>query len=219
MNGEATRKLLQENAAIKMDGVILAGGKGIRMNRKMKALLPIGRDLIINRITARMAVICNHLIVVVGSLQQLEVLSGLGIQTVLDPIPDQGPLAAFKTALDNLADDGVVWITASDMPFISVEAAQYMSLIMERSGSIAVVPEIDGRLHPLHAIYRKECRGQAANCLAEGQRGMKDMLNQLDFIRITKHQFAMEGIDPRFTVNVNTPEEYCEALLMEDAYE
>lgn len=217
MNGKGEGKLSLE--VTKLDGIVLAGGKGRRMNGKMKALLPIGGDLMIERITSRMSVLCENLIVVVGSLQQMEDLSGMGFQIIRDPIPDQGPLAAFKIALDRIADNKVAWVTACDMPFISAEAAQCMALKMERSGSIAVVPEINGRLHPLHAIYRKECREQAANCLAEGRRGMKDMLYKLDFIRMTEQQFAKDGIDPRFTVNVNTPEEYREALLTEDAYE
>ncbi|WP_173275618.1 molybdenum cofactor guanylyltransferase [Paenibacillus sp. NEAU-GSW1] len=204
-----------QSAKLGMDGIILAGGRSSRMNGQTKALLPFGESAMLDRIISRMSLVCDSLVVVVATEEQYDAMSGRGVRTLIDRLPQQGPLAALHTALEQTEPGKLHWATACDMPFISETAAVWMKQKLERSGKMAIVPEIGGKLHPLHAIYRTECAVAAAEFLAEGRLGMMSLLDRIDFDIVKEKPFAEAGIDVRFAFNMNTPEQYEKALRME----
>lgn len=193
-----------------IDGIILAGGQSRRMGGSMKALLPVGEQTMIERVREKMQQLCGKITAVVASEEQAKLLSDLKLPTVIDTLPGQGPLAALHSAFQN-SRYSVLWVSACDMPFVSEKAAALLVDYMERSGSMAAVPEIHGRLHPLQAIYRAECAEPAQQCLMDGDYSMKGFLKRIPYVRVTEEQFAAAGIHLNFVDNINTPEEYQEA--------
>jgi molybdopterin-guanine dinucleotide biosynthesis protein A len=193
-----------------LDGIILAGGQSRRMGGSMKALLPVGEQLMIERVREKMQLLCSNITAVAASEEQAKRLSDLKLATVIDTSPGQGPLAALVTAFQ-YSRHSALWVSACDMPFVSEKAAALLVDYMERSGSMAAVPVINGRLHPLQAVYRAECAEQAKQCLLDGDYSMKGFLKRISHVRVTEEPFAAAGIHLNFVDNINTPEEYQEA--------
>ncbi|MGO4107236.1 molybdenum cofactor guanylyltransferase [Paenibacillus sp. YAF4_2] len=195
-----------------LDGIILAGGQSRRMGGSMKALLPVGEQVMIERVREKMQLLCGNITAVVASEEQIKLLSELKLPTLIDTSPGQGPLAALHTAFQ-YSNHSVLWVSACDMPFVSEKAAALLVDYMERSGSMAAVPEIHGRLHPLQAVYRVECAVQTQQCLLDGDYSMKGFLKRIPYVRVNEEQFMAAGILLNFVDNINTPEEYQEAQL------
>ncbi|CAM3112141.1 molybdenum cofactor guanylyltransferase [Paenibacillus lupini] len=195
-----------------LDGIILAGGQSRRMGGSMKALLPVGEQLMIERVREKMQLLCSNITAVAASEEQAKRLSDLKLVTVIDTSPGQGPLAALVTAFQ-YSRHSALWVSACDMPFVSEKAAALLVDYMERSGSMAAVPEINGRLHPLQAVYRAECAEQAQQCLLDGDYSMKGFLKRISYVRVTEEPFAAAGIHLNFVDNINTPDEYQNAQL------
>ncbi|WP_272945262.1 molybdenum cofactor guanylyltransferase [Paenibacillus gorillae] len=199
-----------------MDGIILAGGQSRRMNGKPKALLPFGGSRMLERLLSRMSPVCGTLTVVAGTSKQAQAFAGAAIHTLVDRQPQQGPLAALHLALEQSNSERLQWVTACDMPFLSAEAAVWMQQRLQRSGSMAVVPEIGGKLHPLQAIYRPACASAAATCLEDGSRGMMSLFHLIDVEILKETDFVDAGHDIRFAFNMNTPADYTQALMLEN---
>ncbi|GIO14184.1 molybdenum cofactor guanylyltransferase [Cohnella xylanilytica] len=198
----------------RLTGLILAGGASRRMGGVAKAFLPVeGREMI-RRVADRMEAVCAEVRIAAGAGHpNLEELASLGCPLVFDAFADGGPLAGLLAGL-SAAGEGIVWASACDMPFVSAEAAVWMGERLERTrgGEMAAVPEIGGRLHPLQAVYRAECSREAKACLARGERRLTEFARRIRPLVIREEEFAAAGIDLRFVANVNTPEEYRQAL-------
>lgn len=194
-----------------LEGVILAGGRGRRMGGVNKGRLQVSGVPMIESIAGQMRDACVSFSIAVASDEQAALYAGLGVPAYPDALPGCGPLAAVHAALCR-AERPMVWISACDMPFVSAAAALVMKDALLSSGAEAAVPRIGGRLHPLQAVYRAECREAAYGCLAGGEYRMLALLERLNVVRLSEEHFAAEGIDCRFVANVNTPEEY-ERLL------
>ncbi|WP_435170949.1 molybdenum cofactor guanylyltransferase [Paenibacillus glycanilyticus] len=196
-------------------GIILAGGQGRRMGGLMKALLPIGGQFMIERVRDNMLPLCGSVTAVVASEDQAKLLSGLRLPCLIDAAPGQGPLAALHTAFEYNCYSAL-WISACDMPFVSGKAAAILQHRMEESGSLAAVPEVNGRLHPLHAIYRAECLEQVERCLREGDYSMNGFLKRINYAKVPEEKFKAAGISHSFVDNINTPEQYEEAKIRKE---
>ena len=137
-----------------VSGIVLAGGKSRRLGRD-KAVEPLGGEPLITRVLARLSRIAEHAVVVVNEAARASVLPlGDSARAAVDLYPDSGSLGGIFTGLTAAdAEWGVV--VACDMPFLSVGLLEHMLTL--RSGHDAVVPVLEGRPEPTHAIYSKAC--------------------------------------------------------------
>lgn len=212
MGQAAESEIKQRIKRAQLGGIILAGGQSRRMGGMMKALLPIGEQFMVEHVRDKMRLICGSVTAIVASEEQAKLLSRLKLPSLLDASPGQGPLAALHTALE-YSRDKVLWVSACDMPFVSAQAAACLIEQMEANGSMAAVPQINGQLHPLQAIYRVECLERIEQCLQTGDYSMKGYLKRIDYVRVTEDRFYACGIDLSFVDNINTPEQYREARM------
>jgi molybdopterin-guanine dinucleotide biosynthesis protein A len=91
------------------------------------------------------------------------------------------------------------------MPFLRIEPIRY--LVSRLRDQDAVVPQWNGDIEPLHALYAARLRGPIAVAVAQGARAMRDFLPQIEVDFVS--QAAMErvaGAAEAFR-NVNTPED------------
>ena len=128
---------------------------------------------------------------------------------VHDERPGQGPLAGLEVGLREISQ-ALAFVSSCDAPFLDPLLVREL---VDRAGDFdVVVPEWDGRLHPLHAVYRASIQPVVAQQLAEGRRRVMDLL------ALVRTRVVPEGevrvIDPegRSFHNMNTPEEYQRAL-------
>ncbi|MBA4493801.1 molybdenum cofactor guanylyltransferase [Paenactinomyces guangxiensis] len=196
-----------------MTGVILAGGKNRRMNGKIKALLTFGGETLLQRQIREMKPVCDELFLVTNQPEHFTPLIGGEVQLIGDDIPAKGPLSGMHAAFSR-AGHRDVWVVGCDMPFISGAVAQALADCKHRRNCDAVVPVIDGRLHPLHGVYSRECADVIVELLRKDFCQVKQFLQKIDWQTADNSFFLKRGFDLHFVLNVNTPEQYEKALAL-----
>ena len=131
-------------------GIILAGGKSSRFGSN-KALATFNGTPLIERVTDVLGRIFKNLMIITNSPLEY---SYLKIPLHQDLVKGLGPVGGIYTGLDAL-DDGWAFFCACDMPFINEGLVRYITGV--RDGFDAVVPKVDWKIEPLHALYSKNC--------------------------------------------------------------
>lgn len=133
-----------------MTGAILAGGRSSRMGTN-KALLAFGGRTIIAGVLEGIRPLFDEVIVVANDR---EAYRDLGVPIVLDRVPDKGSLGGIYTAVVT-ARHSHAFCIACDMPFPN--PALIARLRDLAPGYDVVVPRAGEGVHPLHAVYGKDC--------------------------------------------------------------
>lgn len=189
--------------------IILAGGKSSRMGRN-KALLLIGGISTIERIKNSLSEEFEDILLVANDV---ELYQFLNLPITEDKVIDKGPLAGIQAGLLAAQNDINVFI-ACDMPFISPQLAH---ILVERSeGYDAVVPVINGHIHPLFAVYKKSILTAIDDCFGKDELRMKDLLNRVNVNYVTEQELPNKEIAnlEQYFYNMNHPSEYEEAKKM-----
>ncbi|WP_413305110.1 molybdenum cofactor guanylyltransferase [Bacillus sp. 1P10SD] len=197
---------------MKAAAIILSGGKSSRMGTN-KALLKINEKTNIERIADTLKPLFDDIILVTNNPESYEFL---GLKMVKDHYPGMGPLAGVHAGL-NHSDYDVNFIVACDMPFVSGELAQ--ALVHFCSHYDAVIPVINGKQHPLFAVFKKEIASKVAGCIEEGTLRMKHLLDRLHVLYVTERELqsnSLLDLDKVF-FNMNHPNEYEDAKKWAEA--
>ena len=183
-----------------LTGIILSGGKNIRMG-KNKAFIEIGGTPIIQRIQTLFERLFDEIIIVT---HQKELFSNLHANIYPDLIPNQGVLGGLYTGLF-FSSFTFSFCVACDMPFLKDSVIKY--LINNIENSDVVVPKTKDGLHPLHAIYSKNCLEPIKKIINLKKYRIVDFYPMVKVKIIDEHEFFF--LDPmrESFINVNTPEE------------
>jgi FdhD protein len=181
--------------------VILAGGNSTRM-KSNKALLPYRGERFIERIYRQLADIFPEVILVTNTPEMYRFLP---CQTVADHFPGMGSLAGIHAGLSHSTTPHI-FVVACDMP--DLNDALIRQLVSKADGNDVVIPESEGGLEPLHAVYGKGCLPAMEKTLSSGKRRIVECFDQLKVTVVSREEISR--IDPEFLSfrNINTPEEY-----------
>jgi molybdopterin-guanine dinucleotide biosynthesis protein A len=183
-----------------MTGIILAGGKNLRMGQN-KAFLLVQGKRIIDRTRSIFIELFDEVLLVTNS--PLEYLD-LNLRIVTDLYPEKGALGGVFTGLFH-ASYSHAFVAACDMPFLN--RALISHLIALSPGFDIVIPKTEDGWQPLHAIYSRRCMRFMEQLLLKGA------LKIIDFFpKVKKREVSTEEIlplDPQLLsfLNVNTPED------------
>lgn len=198
-----------------LTGVILAGGENRRMGGRMKALLSFGRESILERQMAMMKTVCQELIIVTNQPDLFSHLDGdHDVQIITDKMPGKGPLAGIHAAAVHTRHDHL-WVVACDMPYISPGAAKILLSGQREKNHDAAVPIVDGRIQPLHAVYTRRTLPILEDVLQAGEYKVQAFLDKINWLPVQEDLFLSKKIGSRFIMNLNTPEEYEQALKID----
>ncbi len=179
-------------------GVILAGGKSTRLPPD-KALMPVDGKRLIEHVAGVLGDACDNVIMVTD---RPEAYSFLGLPAVADRYPGRGPLAGIHAAL-KVAPTPFVFVSACDMPFISVDLIRFS--VSVAAGYDAVVPYPDGeRPEPAHALYGQTCLPHVERCLRAGQTKVFSFFAQVAVRRLERPEIERFGPPEAIFLNVNT---------------
>jgi molybdopterin-guanine dinucleotide biosynthesis protein A len=183
-----------------LTGVILSGGKSIRMGEN-KAFIKIEGTPIIQRIQTLFERLFDEIIIVT---HQKELFSNLDAKIYPDLIPNRGVLGGLYTGLF-FSSFTFSFCVACDMPFLKESVIKY--LIKNIGDSDVVVPKTKDGLQPLHAIYSKNCLEPIKKIIDLGKYKTVDFYPMVKVKIIDEHEFF--SLDPmrESFINVNTPEE------------
>ncbi len=181
-------------------GVILAGGKGRRLNCPKPLLDLTGRPLIEDMLEKHATLFRKVLIVVDREDSELGCYAGEHVRLVPDLVRGKGPLGGIYTALD-AASSEFIFVMACDMPFACLELAWVM---MERApGHQAVVPRQGNLIEPLFAVYRRDILPEVGARVARGDLKIHELLDALDVAYV---EDEVQAADPSGLCffNINT---------------
>lgn len=190
---------------ISFSGIVLAGGESRRMGRP-KALLPFAGEILIVRVLKRLSAVTDEQVVVVAPGQDLP---DLPARLVRDSEPHRGPVAGLAVGLA-AARAPRAFVTSCDSPFLNLGLVRWM--LAESAGWDVVVPEWEGRLNPLHAVYATALAGTYRRLLEAGRSRPVDAYPEAR-VRVVREE-EIRHLDPlgRSLTNMNSPEEYERAL-------
>lgn len=201
-------------------GIVLCGGRSTRMGQD-KALLPYAGETLLAHVTRRVAAIASPVIVVEGFSAEPDTWTyslppDLAVLRTRDAAPDRGPLEGLAAGL-RLAQQHAsqAFVTTCDAPELQ---AGFVTKLQELLGEHdAAAPWIDGRWHPLSAIYRCQVLEQVARHLQADRLRMIDLVEAIDTRRVTADE--LYDADPGLLSlhNLNRPAEYQAALREAEA--
>ncbi|MGB7062464.1 MAG: molybdenum cofactor guanylyltransferase [Candidatus Zixiibacteriota bacterium] len=179
-------------------GIILAGGKGSRINKnKALIMLPDGKALIQRSIGVLKDIFTEILIVA----NQKDTYGGFGVQVVGDLIEGKGPLGGILTGLA-YSTSHFNFVIGCDMPF---PQPGLIELLLEKCGDYdVVIPEAGGEVEPLFAVYSKNCLPVFIDHLLKHDLKIRNVLAELRVRRVSDKE--IDRVDPRFLsfTNINT---------------
>jgi molybdenum cofactor guanylyltransferase len=189
-------------------GLILAGGSSSRMRRD-KAVLQYRGESQLDR---AFELASRHVANVFVSVRADQTADPTRAQhpMIVDSVAGQGPIVGICSAL--AAFPHVAWLVlACDLPYLS--DAALVQLLRERDVNGLVTAfrsTYDGLPEPLCAIWEPSAAPVLASYQSEGGRCPRKFL-------IRHAVRLLEPLDRRALDNVNTPEEYAQALTTLDA--
>ena len=192
-------------------GIVLAGGMSRRLGRD-KALEPVGGEPLLRRVIGRLSEVSQETVVVVADAERATGLllpDSAGV--VVDVYPGKGSLGGI---FSGLSASGLDWgiVVACDMPFLNVDLLRHMLSL--RKGCDAVVPVVDGRPEPTHAVYYRGCLSSIESRLQADDLKITRFFDEVRVRYVTQEEIA--GFDPEYLsfFNVNTQEDLDRALTL-----
>jgi len=185
---------------VKTTGIILAGGKNLRMGQN-KAFLEVQGERIIDRIKRIFVDLFDEVMLVTNSPRDY---LDLNLRIISDLYRERGSLAGIFTGLFH-ASFSHAFVAACDMPFLN--PALIAHLVGLSPGYDIVIPRTEDGLQPLHAVYSRKCLPFMEDLLREGN------LKILDFFHRVKKREVPAGemipLDPHLSsfLNLNSPED------------
>lgn len=195
-----------ENPAL----IINAGGDGRRMGAN-KALLPTpphARPLLEHMLT-RLAPLAARPIIVVANDPAVArtVQTSLDVRYVTDAYPQGGALGGIATGLSY--SPGWAWVLACDLPFVDPGLLQRLAAYAQPHAPVDVVlPRVDGRLQPLHALYHARALPSMIAFLQTGQRRALDFLAAARVREVDEADLDLPDGPFHSFYNANTPAEW-----------
>lgn len=181
-------------------GVILAGGKSSRFGSN-KAFALIDGTPLIERVLAVLKGLFPENIIITNSPGQYR---HLGVSMHEDIIKGAGPLGGIYTGLSAIHTQWA-FVAACDQPFLNPALIRHMLGLMD--GHDAVVPRMDWKIEPLHALFSRRCLEPVERLVKKGSYQVIGFLSEVRVKYIDAEEIGL--FDPHFRsfVNVNRPEE------------
>jgi molybdenum cofactor guanylyltransferase len=189
-------------------GFILAGGGSSRMGRP-KALLELAGEPLIIR-TARLVESVAGPSAVVGDSAEVR---ALGLRTVADDWPGEGPLGGIATAL-RVSSAPWSLIVACDLPYLTQPWLEYLAGRALASRAEAVIPVNQHGSQPLCAAYHESAQPGIRGALLLGTRKLKDAIENLSVEIVEPAEWKAFDSGGLLFKNMNSPEDYEEARAL-----
>jgi molybdopterin-guanine dinucleotide biosynthesis protein A len=191
------------------NGVIVAGGRSVRMGETEKALVEVGGTPLVRRVADRLLETADRLVVNCRDDQRGVIetaLSGIDPEPrfAIDPAPDRGPVAGIETGLQAVETDYAA-VAAVDMPFLDPDLVSY--LFERAAGHDAAIPRPSEWFEPLHAVYRTDPMVEACErALEEPHPRIIEPLSSLDRVIVDRAELLEHGSLDSFE-GIDTPED------------
>jgi len=189
-------------------GVILAGGKSRRFGRN-KAFAEVNGRQLIERVIAVLGSVFKELIIITNDPNEY---SFLGLPMYEDLVKGLGPIGGLYTGLEKIRDNNGFFV-ACDMPFMNGDLIRHMAEL--KNDFDAVVPKIDWKMEPLHALYSKSCLPAIRNLIASEECMINKFFLKIHARFLNENEIRVYDPFLRSFFNINQPNELLEAMAWE----
>ena len=197
-------------------GVVLAGGLSRRLGRD-KAVEVFDREPLVHRVIGRLSELVDEVVVVANNSERAGALPlPDGVKTAVDIYPDTGSLGGIFTGVSFVESEWSI-VVACDMPFLNMDLFTHMLTLCPDQD--VVVPVLDGRPEPTHAIYSKSCLEHIETRLRVNDLKITRFFDDVRVQYVL--QETIDLYDPRRIsfFNVNTPTDLaCALSLLAEGY-
>jgi len=186
-------------------GLILAGGRGLRLGGRDKALVELAGRPLLAHVAARLKPQAAPLIISANGDPARFAAFGLAV------LPDEtgtfaGPLAGILAAMEHLAAGsagaGLLLSAPTDCPFLPPDLAARLEAAMRETGAAVAFASSGGRDHPVIALWSLGLRDALRRALSHGRHGVMAFIVGQHHANVS---WPTAPHDPFF--NVNTPED------------
>lgn len=188
-------------------GVLIAGGKSRRMGRDKRFLKVAGESVFDQSLSLLRTIFEENLVVLAEPIDGLEVQD---CSVVYDVVRNTGSLGGLLTGL--LASTrGRVFAVACDMPFLDQDVIRFMSSCDPTADVVAA--RLEGRFHPMHAVYSKRCVPFLQGMAERGELKIQALFRreELKVTVLTEADFLHFQSGIRSFRNINTPDDLASA--------
>ena len=194
-----------------VSGVVLAGGRSRRLGRD-KAVEPFQGQPLIRRVIDRVSQVTQEIVVVVADPARGQSLPLEAAHRVaLDRYPDTGSLGGIFSGLWAARHQWAL-VVSCDMPFLNPDLLRHMLTL--RRGADAVVPVVEGRPEPTHALYSRRCLLAIESRLQASELKISGFFDQVRVHYLEEDDIIKFDPERLSFFNVNTPEELEQALAL-----
>jgi len=165
--------------------VILTGGESRRMGRD-KAMVKIKGKAMVGYIVEALDPLFSDILISVR-----EYRSDVTLPQIIDSSSERGPMIGINSALQAVQTDWL-FVIACDMPFVCTDLIH--TLALKRDQHEAVLTHVSDRPQPLFGFYAKSSLPLMQRRIAEGQRSMMRLLDELDVYLLPETE--VKAIDP-----------------------
>jgi molybdopterin-guanine dinucleotide biosynthesis protein A len=182
-----------------------------------KAWLDFGGEPLLARTVRTVASVAWPVVVVAAPGQDVPALPA-GVAIVRDAVSGRGPLQGIAAGLEAVAPYApAAFVSSTDAPFLHPALIRRLAELRGVEHDIAV-PRAGGHFHPLSAVYGMAARAEIAALLAADRLRPFFLFDRMRTL-VADEALLLAGAelaaaDPALCSlrNVNTPEEYAEAL-------
>lgn len=164
-----------------------------------KAWLALGGEPLAVRVLRVLDEVCDDVVVASGDGRRL---AALGRPEVCDVDEGSGPLAGLVAGLE-AARHELVAVLAVDLP--NAHAGVLRRLAQAWRGEAAVVPDVNGRLEVLHAVWTRAARTPLRARLATGEAAVTAAARALEARTAGPDVWGDLAAEGGFAANLNSP--------------
>lgn len=156
-----------------MPAAVLAGGASRRMGRP-KAALPWGVGTLLEFQTGRLSSLFREVLVVVKESPDYPVGPA---RVVLDGSPEFAAIHGLVRALEETED--CIFVLAVDLPGLTHDIVREIVVRGMQTSAPALVPQANGRLQPLAAVWRRSALRLAKDRIARGMLALNALAEEV----------------------------------------
>lgn len=184
----------------KVTGIILSGGKSLRMGTEKGMVQWNGKPLIEYSMDA-LRLVCDQMVISSAN----DCYSYLRLPIIKDEIENCGPLGGIYSCMKAFPSD-IYLVISCDVPLIS--SYLFLDLLENLEGADVSIPlEENGKKQPLVAAYSNHCFESIRGELLEGRFKMMNLLNLLNvkYFEITS---SLPYYSSKLFFNANSMEDF-----------
>jgi len=194
---------MKSTGTIKLTGIILAGGQGIRLGRN-KGMAELNGQHLIQYVIDNLSIVCSEILI----SSNTEQCKKFGLPVIPDIYANKGPMAGIHACLKASRNEHNM-VVSVDTPFAGPEFIQFM-LANKKEGLIAAPWFGKDHFEPLCAYYHKDALPVMEAFFEKGNYKLPDLFKALPFTPISIPEKAPFN-HPMLFHNINTEEDLARA--------